>query len=139
MELRFSYKIRAVKPPLHSCCGTNEFGDKQLMVVELFKMEQFLRLQEEKEEVLGKGIRRDNCICVTASDIKTVTRSETRVVWCSLHRLLKNSLPRLREVKLCAVSILAHLLGQLWQTNYVRLPSCPGPPRFLPAALASPA
>lgn len=42
------------------------------MVVELFQMEQFLRLQEEKEEVLGKGIEKDNCICVIAPDIKTL-------------------------------------------------------------------
>lgn len=62
MELKFSSRLQAVKPCLRSGFGMNEFGDKQLMVVELFKMEQFLRLQEEKEEVLGKGIEKDYCV-----------------------------------------------------------------------------
>jgi len=46
-ELKFSYQLHAVQPCLCSRFGLNEFGDRQLMVVELFKMEWFLRLQEE--------------------------------------------------------------------------------------------
>jgi len=68
-----------------------------------------------------------------------VTRSEMRPCWCGLHRLPKNALPSLREVKLRAGSILAHLFEQPWRTGHVRLSSSTGPPRFLPAGLASPA
>lgn len=73
MELKFSYWFHAVKPCLHSTFGTNEFGDRQLRVAKLFKIEWVLRLQEEEEEeVLSKGIKKDNYVCVTASDIKTL-------------------------------------------------------------------